>query len=199
MAYLLLSPAFGGLAFGPFPNGTMLLGSDGQRCAVTLLASLGIAPVHAQLTWHGDGSATIQPAERGAAIFRVGGARVETIASPVRLRPGEAFALGSAQGPAFTLATSIPGQPAAPPPGAARRPATGRDRLSAGSLGREVQRQVNTEAQRNFGFLSQLGFAARSGALLQPRYVVGALIAVGGTMVVGCGGLLAAAAAWLHR
>lgn len=192
---LALSPEFGGQVFGPFA-GTVLLGSDGQQCALALHPSLGVRPVHAQLIVQPDGRALVQPVDQAGAVFvhRIGRAP-ERLRSAAPLSPGEAFSLATADGVRFTVGVQEAQTYATP---AAARP-RGADRLSAASLGAEARRQADVELQRigSVAGARKLGYQLKSGALFQPRNVVALIVAVGGAALVGCGGLVTAAIAWL--
>ncbi len=195
-ATLSLAPEFGGQVFGPFPAGTVLLGSDGAQCTLTLHPSMGVRPVHAQLVLQPDGRALIQPVDMAGAVFlHRAGRPGERLRSAAPLAPGEAFSLASADGVRFTLGL----QEAAPAmmPSASRP--RGADRLSAGALGAEARRQADVELQRigSVAGARQLGYQWKSGALFQPRNVVALIVAVGGALVMGCGGVGAAVFAWL--
>ncbi len=58
-------------------------------------------------------------------------------------------------------------------------------------MAQEVKRQIGVSAMTSgpFAQLSQLFFRLRSGALLQPRYLIGGLIALGGVLLSGCAGI----------
>lgn len=197
-ATLALAPEFGGQIFGPFPPGTIRLGSDGSQCALALQASLGIRPVHAQLTVQPDGRALLAPVEVAGAVFvHRGGRPPERLGSAAYLSPGEAFSLASADGVRFTL--GLMDGPSAPMPSAARPQGAGR--LSADSLAAEARRQADASLQ-TIGAVAgarQFGYQAKSGALFQPRNVVAAIVAIGGAAVMGCGGLGTVIYAWLRH
>jgi len=197
-ATLALAPEFGGQVFGPFAAGTIRLGSDGSQCALALQASLGIRPVHAQLTVQPDGRALLAPVEVAGQVFvHRPGRPPERLGSAVNLSPGEAFSLASPDGVRFTL--GLMDTPAAQMPSAARP--RGADRLSANSLAAEARRQADASLQ-TMGAVAgarQLGYQAQSGALFQPRNVVAAIVAIGGAAVMGCGGLGTVIYAWLRH
>lgn len=193
-ASLALAPEFGGTVFGPFPPGVITLGSD-PSCTLALHASLGLRPTHAQLVVQPDGRAVIQPAEAAAVVVVFASGRPPNrLRSAATLSPGDAFALGGPEGARFTLQVATAAAQASP---AAGRP-RGMDRLSAGSLAAEARRQadVGLQTMGPFQELRRAGFRLRSGALLQPRYIVGALVVIGGGLMTGCGGIFALLAAW---
>lgn len=198
-ATLSLAPEFGGQVFGPFPPGTVLLGSDGAQCTLALHPNMGVRPVHAQLVVQPDGRALVQPVDVAGAVYvHRPGRAPERLRSAAPLAAGEAFSLASADGVRFTL-----GLMEGPPMGAVQQGSSGRprgaDRLSAASLGAEARRQADVELQRvaPVAGARQLGYQLKSGALFQPRNVVALIIAVGGALVMGCGGIGAAVFAWL--
>lgn len=194
---LVLAPEFGGLAFGPFTAGGVRLGSDPAQCTITLHPSLGVRPLHAQLSVQADGRALLQPVEVGAMVYVFsGGGRGAEVRGHATLSPGDAFSLASPTGPRFTL--TLDQTAAAPPPGA--RLPRGAERLSAGSLAAEARRQAGAAAHLGpLASLSTFGYRLKSGALTQPRVVVGLIFGLGGLLVTGCGGLVAAVAALLHH
>jgi len=189
--FLTLSPEFGGTRFGPFGPGSVGLGSDASQCTVVLSPQTGVQPVHAWLTVTGSGW-VLQPAVTGAAIFvSQGGREFQPVGSQAQLSPGDAFVLAHAQGVRFIL--EVGPMPAADS-GVAGPRHRGRRPPTAGDMAREVRRQAGVSAMTHgpLAEISKLFFRARSGALFQPRYVVGALIAVGGLAVTGCAGLVTA-------
>lgn len=197
VALLVLDPAFGGTTFGPFPPGTVVLGADGQRSTIVLQGQPGVLPVHCQVVIQPDGRVFVQPTERAAALYlHARGRAAAPLQSAAPLAPGDSFSLGLADGVKFSVVVQ-----AAPAMGQAARVPTGRDRLSAGSLAAEARRQADASLQTvgPLAALRKLGFSARSGALFQPRYVIGALIGLGGLLVTGCGGIAAIVTGLLHR
>ena len=205
MAYTLsLAQEFGGFAFGPFETGVVSLGSDAGRCQIVLHPSLGVRPVHAQVSFQG-GQVVVQPVEMSGPVFfcsrdRAIGDRMRGAAS---LAVGDGFALVTANGPRFTLSiaqpVAPPPRPTGPLPGFPQPP--GAHRLNAKSMQREVNRQVGAELHRlvPVSTFSKFAYQLKTGALFQPRYVVGALLALGSALVVGCGGVMTAVYAWMHR
>ncbi len=194
---LTLTPEFGGTAFGPFPVGNVALGSDPNQCHIALAAGLGLDPVHAWLTLTDDGSCWLQPTRVGTGLFlfRGTGGGAQPISGAVQLRPGDSFALGPASGPRFVV-QPVPDQPGAGKTagGGRQSPRGGRGMPTGEAMTREVQRQLSTRAMTvgPVAQLSQLFYRARSGALTQPRYLVGGAIALVGMLATGCAGLFAA-------
>lgn len=195
-ATLVLAPEFGGAVFGPFPPGVVTLGSD-PGCTLALHPSLGLNRQHAQLVVQADGRAVIQPAEANAVVLVMAGGRPPNrLRSAATLSPGDSFVLGGPDGPRFTLQVQT-AQIQQSASGAAARP-RGMNRLSADSLAAEARRQADVSLQTMGPFqeIRRAGFRLRSGALLQPRYVVSALVVIGGALFTGCGGIIAAIVAW---
>lgn len=187
---LTLSPAWGGTAFGPFDQGAVQLGSDGASCQITLGAELGVHPLHAVL-WRGDdGSFGLQPGTHGAAIylFQRGSPVATPVRGPVQALVGDAFALVTPEGPRFVLGDLAAGitasaQPAYRPP----NPALGR-LPTASAMDREVRRQVASKLGAGpLASVNTLVHKLRSGQLMQPRYILGAVAAVllGGAALIG--------------
>ncbi len=198
---LQLAPEFGGTVFGPFPPGPVALGSDASRCAVALAPAVGARPIHCWVTPAPDGSWFLQPAEAGAALYVLGPGGARAVTTAVPLRAGEAFAIGHPQGPRFTVqAAASPGGAAvgSAAPGASR--AGGRRPPTAADMAAEVRRQASVYAMSSgpFAPLVHLFYRAKSGALWQPRYIVGAIIGLFGFLFAGCGGLFAILARHLH-
>lgn len=190
---LLILPAdLGGAAFGPFPSGShVALGSDAGQCHVAVAAGLGVAPVHAWVTLAPDGARWVQPVSATAPVFVQRGGRGPAAPVPqaLQLGVGDVIALGHPQGVRFVVQDA--------PAATAQRSSTrlgGRRPPTAGQLGQELQRQVGARALTHGGVsqAAQLFHRARTGALLQPRYLVGAAVALLGMLATGCAGLLAA-------
>lgn len=188
---LTLSPAFGGKRFGPFPGGSVSVGSDPQ-CNVVLDASLGVAPCHAWITERGA-IWTIQPGSPGVSILvSVRGGSLTPLRGPTDLGVGDSFVLGSPSGPSLTvgggaIAASTPrGGPAPTPrPGPVR---SGRGMPSAGALADEAARQAQVEAMRSGPVqdVSRFLFRLKSGSFLRPQYIIGAVVAILGGAFVSC-------------
>lgn len=189
---LLVLPAdMGGTAFGPFGPGHVAMGSDPAQCHIALAPTLGLAPVHAWITLTADGQRWVQPAQQGAAVYlqRSGRGTAAPVLQALALQPGDVVALGHPQGVRFEVQEHV----AAPPPAAGRTSPRlgGRQAPTAQQLGQEVQRQAMSRAMTHGGVsqAAQVLHRARSGALLQPRYIIGALIALLGVAATGCAGL----------
>jgi hypothetical protein len=114
-SYLQLAPEQGGTRFGPFPGGTIQLGSDRGRCQI-VLGVPGIAPVHGMVVDNGNGTFTVQPTTRGG-MFLVQGGNTWPLESAVTARSGDTIVLGNQAGPRFTLQFEDPRGKPAPPGG----------------------------------------------------------------------------------
>lgn len=204
--YLDLAPEQGGTRFGPFA-GTIQLGSDPGRTQVQIP---GTAAVHATIVDHGNGTFTVAPAARGCAMWLVQGGRAQSLMAPRSARSGDAIVLATANGPRFTLVADLPA-PGRPRPGApiatagagvgvvpahvARR--YDREGGVGNALANEAQRQMLARLVRRSPFreIYQIWHRGRSGALLQPRYIVSAvfaLVLLAGGSVTTCLGLVSA-------
>ncbi len=181
--FLDLSPEHGGTRFGPFPQGATL-GSDPARCHITLPAELGIRSVHAWIAPMGRGL-TLQVSEPDAVVYVLSAGRPVPIQSSIAIGPGDALILGGPDGVKFTLQAAAQ-QPAQPRTGR-RGPPT------ASAMAAEVKRQAGVALRTTTGGAQASHFLHRlqSGAFTNPRYVIGAIIAVGGALFTGCSGLLA--------
>lgn len=184
--FLDLAPEYGGTRFGPFAQGATL-GSDPARCHITLPAELGIRPVHAWIVPAGSGL-TLQVGEVGAAVFVLSAGRPAPVRGSTAIGPGDALLLGGPSGVRFTL------QSAGQAPRPAARPQTGRrGPPTAAAMAAEAKRQAGVAVMTTKGGASAGHFLHRlqSGAFTNPRYVVGAIVAIGGVLFTGCSGLLA--------
>ena len=108
--YLALTPEHGGQTFGPFPGGTLCIGSDPRSCQISLSGAAGVRPIHAQITFMPDGRAFLQPGDRGAGLwwFPQASGEGKRIDGTEHLRLGDAFALGAINGPRFLLSDLPP-------------------------------------------------------------------------------------------
>lgn len=101
-SYLLLAPEQGGNRFGPFPGGPINLGSDAKRCQITLALN-GIAPLHATIMDHGNGTFTVSPTQRGLALLLVQNGQHRQVDGPLQARSGDIVMIGGHTGAKFTL------------------------------------------------------------------------------------------------
>jgi hypothetical protein len=188
------------------------LGSDPQQCHVVLPAELGVYPVHLWVSPGEDGTFVLQPADTRAPVFSHAMGTPMPVEGAARLNSGQAFSLVAPDGPKFILEFAPTGakaqaqsghgvQQAAQSQGggqpAGRGRAKGGRRLpSAGDFAREAKRQagVSIMTQGPLAQFSHLFYRLRSGALLQPRYIIAGLVGLGGIFFTACSGL----AAFLH-
>lgn len=193
--YFDLPPEMGGTQFGPFAGGAVQIGTDPSQCQILLNQAPGIAPVHVIVTDQSNGTYLVAPVQRGFGLFLsknnghpqpVGGA---TIASP-----GDAVVIGQPHGPRFIIRRD-------------ERAATrvGAGNLASGAAGgvggkvlNELWRQQKAQLMyRNplFREFSRLSFRYRTGALSNPRVLVGLIggaVAMVGAGIASCGGLVVA-------
>jgi hypothetical protein len=103
--YLALTPEFGGTRFGPFEGLEARLGSDGNRCHITIPEAFGVATEHCKVLRQGPDNLLVAPADRTAAVWVWKGdaRRPVQATSPTAVRPGDSFALVSPEGPRFVI------------------------------------------------------------------------------------------------
>jgi hypothetical protein len=196
--FLTLAPDQGGTRFGPF-TGTINLGSDASRCQLVLQAGMGIEPIHALVTDSGAGW-QVQPAAFGCLVYlRKPNGRVLSVNTGVQASEGDTIVLGSQAGPALTLARAGVTAPG-PAPGA--KPGfsvPGAQNLSGNAFAREARRQAEASLITTpYGREAYRWWTRfRSGALMRPRYIIGAVVAVLGFFGLGCFTCFGAVAAWM--
>lgn len=186
---LTLSPEFGGSRFGPFAGGSISIGSDPGRCQVVLHSSTGAAPVHAILSDTGTGW-QLQPTQIGAALFlRKRNGRVAPITTTAAVEPGDSIVVGSQSGPALTVTRAAVGPSTNAAKGRGPK-IPGSKHLSANAYQREARRQAESMLVRHPVGREVYRWWTRwkTGALLRPRYVIGALVGLVGLLGVGCTG-----------
>ena len=204
----------GGTVYGPFP-GEITLGSAANN---TLLVADG-PPLQARVVPRPNGW-VLHPTGAPLTLTRRT-ARNTPVTGPVQMSQGDSFTLGP-NGPTFVVGATAdvaaagappaiaapppqarsgprPGQPARPSlprPSAAGRPSGPRRGLpTGGDLAEEAIRQAEVHAMR-IGPVQQVRqamFRYQSGTFFQPRYIIGALFAFGGTAFMSC----SAVAAWI--
>lgn len=176
VTYLRLSQEFGGTRFGPFEGAEVRLGSNPERCHIVLPEALGVRAEHARLMRQGPQNLILAPSERAAAIYlyKAGERRHVQLNTPTAVRPGDSFALVTADGPRFIIELDeLPPEIKAKRE-ESKRVATGKRRLSAEAMGNEVKRQAWTRVL----VLGPAQFAQRamvyikSGAIYQPRNII---------------------------
>ncbi|MCB9760087.1 MAG: hypothetical protein H6739_09660 [Alphaproteobacteria bacterium] len=186
--YLKLAPEFGGTRFGPFEGAEVRLGSDQANNDIVLPETLGVATAHVKVFRQADMGIIVAPVERTAAVFVWQGraARPKQINTPVAVRPGDSFALVTAQGPRFIVEMDeLPEEVKKKREAARRMP--GRRRLTAGAFKDEGKRQAwvavlttgpGQIAQRAYTFVV-------SGAIFMPRNIIMILGVAGGYVMGG--------------
>lgn len=194
---LALGPEYGGTVFGPFQTGTVVLGSEPSQCTITLHESLGVRSTHAQLIVQPNGECILQPIDVAGPVFIFTNKGPERLRGAARLNQGDSFALVAQDGVRFTVGVVQQVITATP---AAARP-VGAGRLSAPALVNEAKRQLEAKAQTvaPVAAARKVGYQAKSGALFQPRNVIGAVFIIGFMLVMSCGSLvgLGGLAGWL--
>ncbi len=191
--YLDLPPEMGGTQFGPF-QGTVQIGSDGDRCQIVLNPQMGVADVHVLVHDRNGGRYTVSPAQKGYGLFlvRAGSEKLEPVSGGVDASAGDAIVLGNPNGPRFRIRRE---EKAAA--GSASRPGAGRGGrgLASGVMG-EMMRVQRAKLMMNnplYRAYRQATFRWRSGALTNPRVLVALIGSVVGLIAAGtlsCGGIL---------
>lgn len=105
VTYLSLTPEFGGTRFGPFEGLEVRLGTDKDRCHIALRGDLGILSEHVKIIRQGPLNLILAPAERTATVFlyKQGERRPSQVYTQTAVRPGDAFALVTPDGPRFVI------------------------------------------------------------------------------------------------
>lgn len=184
--FLDLSPSFGGQPFGPFRGSAIRLGSDGDRCHITIPATLGAAPVHLQVLEEGPDHHLLAPVDASAAVylFRQGQGAGIRVTGPTAIVGGDSFSIASPEGPRFTLRI-VHEEPIA---GSGPDPAeaggswqTGRgiaEEIGRRGFAAAVTTRLGHTAMRVWAFL-------RTGQFLQPVYLVSGLVLLSGWLLGG--------------
>lgn len=180
--YLTLSPDFGGTRFGPFEGIEARLGSDRDRCHITLPEGLGVAKEHCKVIRQGGANMILAPSERTAAVYLWKGdaRRPVQVQTPTAVRPGDSFSLVTPEGPRFVIELDeLP-----PELKAKRSPANKRGPrgLTAGGLldaGKTIG-LARIWTMGPFAMLARAAMFVRSGQIWQPRIIIlGAIMAFG--------------------
>ena len=186
---LRLSPEFGGTRFGPFEGLEVRLGSDADRCHIVLSEALGVRAEHARLIRQGPQNLILAPSERTTAIFlyKAGERRPVQLNTPTAVRPGDAFALVTADGPRFIIELDELPVEIKTEREKSKKVATGRRRLTAKSIGDEAKRQVWTRllVLGPMQIIQRASVFIRSGAIFQPRNLFIGLAMIGGYVFGG--------------
>lgn len=186
--YLTLSPEFGGTRFGPFEGLEARLGSDRERCHITLPESLGVSREHCKVIRQGSANMILSPSERTAAVFLWKGdaRRPVQVQTPTAVRPGDSFSLVTAEGPRFIIELGeLPADVRAARSPAARN--RGRNRLSVASMG-EALKQFGIArlfTMGPFALAARAWYFVKTGAIFQPRYIILGTIMIFGYLTTG--------------
>ena len=182
--WLQLPPEMGGTRFGPFRGGIVQIGTDNRQCQIVLQPTPGIAPVHVTVAVQGPGSYLVQPIQRGFGLFVVrAGGGMSPVAAAVQASAGDTLVVGTPSGPRFTLTY----EEASVQVNGARQTQQRQGGASgfAGRLGQELMRQQKARwLMRNplYREYYRLSHRYRSGALTNPRVLVGLLLGGGGAL-----------------
>jgi hypothetical protein len=204
--FLQLASEQGGNRFGPFPGGLIVLGTDGRRCQLVMGPMAGILPVHGQISDHGNGTFTVQPADRKAVLFLVqqGQGQMWPLQAAVTARHGDVLVVGTEAGPRFTLQFESDARQVRAvqqPGGGGLLPASAQRNLARqGGFGGAMQHEVKRQAQSKlmagpFRELYTMYYRFKSGSFFQPRYLitaVGGLVVLLGGSFASCFGLFTA-------
>jgi len=186
--YLRLAPEFGGTQFGPFEGLEVRLGSDAERCHIVLPENLGVLGEHARLIRQGVDNLILTPAERTATVFlwKEGARRPTQLNTPTAVQVGDAFSLVTPNGPRFIIELDLL-PPEIVEERKKSRKMTGRNRLSAESMGDEVKRQAFTKilVMGPMQLVQRALVFVRSGAIYQPRNVIMMAAVAGGWLFGG--------------
>ncbi|MBW2256165.1 MAG: hypothetical protein JRI25_16435 [Deltaproteobacteria bacterium] len=192
--YFDLPPEMGGTQFGPF-SGAVQIGTDPGQCQIVLAQSMGIAPVHVTIADQKDGQYVVAPAQKGFGLFMIkaGTQNMSPIASTVMATSGDTIIVGPPTGPRFTIRRMEgPALGAAGGGGGGRRQG-GMGSSVASELWR-VQMARLMARNRMFRDVSHMMYRYRTGALTNPRVLVGLIGGAGAFLAVilaSCGGLIA--------
>lgn len=175
--YLRLTPEFGGTRFGPFEGLEVRLGSDPDRCHIVIPETLGVVGEHLRVIRQGPSNLIVTPAERAATVYlwKQGVRRPTQIQTPTAVRPGDAVALVTPDGPRFVIELDeLPEELKQEREDAAKRRGTGRSRLSADSMKTELKRQAWTTilTKGPMQLLQRAMTFVKSGAIYQPRNII---------------------------
>ncbi|MFZ5480778.1 MAG: hypothetical protein ACOZNI_28720 [Myxococcota bacterium] len=185
--YLVLSPEFGGTRFGPFEGIEARLGSNKERCHITLPEALGVAKEHCKVIRQGGTNMILAPSERTAAVFLWKGdaRRPMQVQTPTAVRPGDSFSLVTPDGPRFLIELGeLPAEVKAARAPASRRGPRG---LTAGRLADEAKR-MGIARLLTYGPLAianRAWYFVKSGTIWQPRYIILGTIMLFGYLTSG--------------
>ncbi len=185
--YLTLTPEFGGTRFGPFEGIECRLGSNKDRCHITIPEGLGVQKEHCKVLRQGPSNLILTPSERSAGLYLwKGDARSPVqVSTPTAVRPGDSFALVTPDGPRFRIELAkLPDEIIAQRSNKGRGSARG---LTADKFAKEGRRlalaRIFTIGPMQM--LAQGWYFITSGAIWQPRYIIAGMIMLGGYMTTG--------------
>ena len=211
MTTITLPKEQGGTKFGPFPAIPLAIGTDHRQCHLAIHQDSGAEPLHVWLSPAGSDSWLVQPASDIAAVFAIVQGLLVEVESSQTIRGGDSIVLVERDGITLTVGSPLAVQAMEPssvhhdqivgsnlsygPAGGSGIHSgiqSGRG-PSAGAIGREVQRQISTNMMTNGTFrqMAQGLFMFRSGALSNPRVIIGGVIAVMVLLGTLCGGIWA--------
>lgn len=190
--FLQLSPEFGSTKFGPFTGAEIRLGNDPGRNDIVLPENLGVSVEHCRVVkQQGDETFIVAPVDRTSLVFvwRKDGRPPKQITAPQALTDGDGFSLGAAEGPRFIIVLEYPKAAGGPSDDGGPKAGIGKaaSKLSSKGLLDEIKRRGFAKAVS-----SSLGHGAvnawtfiKSGAFLQPRYIIIGLMLVSGYLFAG--------------
>lgn len=196
--FLQLSPEFGSTKFGPFQGAEVRLGADPGRNDIVLPENLGVSAEHAKLVKQQDDAFIVAPVDRTSQVFvhRKDGRPPKQITAPQALTEGDGFSIGGADGPKFIIVLEFPKSAKAAPDGPKGGLGKAAQRLSGKSLMAEIKRLGFAKAltSKTGAALAKAYTFIKTGAFLQPRYIIlGLFLLTGyifaGTMSCGLAGL----------
>jgi len=196
--YFQLPPEMGATRFGPF-SGAVQIGTDAAKCQIVLAQSMGIAPVHVTIAEQGD-QYVVAPAQKGFGLFMIkaGTQNLTPVPSTVMASAGDTVVVGPPTGPRFIIQREEGPARGAPAGGG------GGQRGMGSGIANELWRvQMARLMARNryFRDFSQLWYRYRTGALTNPRVLVGLIGGAGAFLAViiaACGGMIAWLAGAFH-
>lgn len=185
--YLTLTPEFGGTRFGPFEGIECRLGSNAERCHITIPEGLGVLREHCKVLRQGPANLILTPSERSAGVYLwKGDARAPVqVATPTAVRPGDSFALVTPDGPKFRIEiAALPPEVLAQRSNKGKRNARG---LTADKFAAEGKRMALARLLTvgPLQVASQAWYFVTSGAIWQPRYIITGVIMLGGYLTAG--------------
>lgn len=186
--FLRLSPEFGGTRFGHFEQRVVRLGSD-PGCDIAIAQGFGVAAEHVQVLFDGPGNIIVAPADRAADVYlwKPDSNRPDLITTPTAVRPGDAFALATPNGPRFIVELGE-----LPPEVKAQREKAqgfkmGGRKLTGKAMADEVKRQAWTSllVMGPMQLVQRAVIFVKSGAILQPRNIILGITILGGYIIGG--------------